>query len=345
MNLKYNHPYFLPFLLRIFSSLVPSTLFESFRVRRRRVYSFYRISNMVLLEKVCFRKKKNHLSLQDRLTLFFTKTLDVFFSVSEKMISSTIHAFVSASTFDAYSSSYSPSRRGRRFVMKSNAQSGTSSENYEKWSNPIGRSLCSLTMAMILPLAPSHVIPLIPPANSSEIEILQTPRPAEGYIVDDAGIVSRATSEQINKILRDLEEETGYRLNVVTVRKLEFEQDPYLFGDKVLETWYPTLEEGNDKGNFLLVKTSKEVAVVGGPKFLEAVGKNVLESILSKNVPIALEYDKFNEAIITSIKRISAVLEGKMDPGPPQIFERKVESNFKKPPRKSGAELRRLARN
>lgn len=58
MNLKYNHPYFLPFLLRIFSSLVPSTLFESFRVRRRRVYSFYCISNMVLLEKVCFRKKK-----------------------------------------------------------------------------------------------------------------------------------------------------------------------------------------------------------------------------------------------------------------------------------------------
>ena len=133
-------------------------------------------------------------------------------------------------------------------MMKSNAQSGTSSENYEKWSNPIGRSLCSLTMAMILPLAPSHVIPLVPLANSSEIEILQTPRPAEGYIVDDAGIVSRATSEQINKILRDLEEETGYRLNVVTVRKLEFEQDPYLFGDKVLETWYPTLEEGNDKG-------------------------------------------------------------------------------------------------
>jgi len=118
-------------------------------------------------------------------------------------------------------------------------------------------------------------------------------------------------------------------LNVITVRKLVFEQDPYAFGDKVLETWYPTLEEGNTKGNFLLVKSAKEAAVVGGPQFLKAVGNDVLDSILSKNVPINLEYEKFNEAMTSSIDRIAAVLEGKEDPGPPTKYEKDMSRTFK----------------
>ena len=43
----------------------------------------------------------------------------------------------------------------------------------------------------------------------------------------------------INSRLKELEEATGYHVNVITVRKLVFEQDPFAFGDKVLETWYP----------------------------------------------------------------------------------------------------------
>jgi len=166
-------------------------------------------------------------------------------------------------------------------------------------------------------------------ARASEIEILQTPKPTSGYIVDDAGILSRAAAGSINKTLQELESETGYHLNVITVRKLVFEQDPYAFGDKILETWYPTVEEGTNKGNFLLVKTAKEGAIVGGPKFLKAVGDDVLESILSKNVPINLEYEKFNEALTSSVDRIAAVLEGKADPGPPAKFEKDNSRTYK----------------
>jgi uncharacterized membrane protein YgcG len=141
--------------------------------------------------------------------------------------------------------------------------------------------------------------------------------------------MSRASAGQINKTLKELEDQTGYHLNVITVRKLVFEQDPYAFGDKVLETWYPTLEEGNNKGNLLLVKTAKEAAVVGGPQFLKAVGDDVLESVLTKNVPINLEYEKFNEALTSSVDRIAAVLEGKPDPGPPAKFEKDTSRTFK----------------
>jgi uncharacterized membrane protein YgcG len=191
----------------------------------------------------------------------------------------------------------------------------------------LGRGVSAFALASAMSLSPISMV--VDSANASEIEILQTPAPTSGYIVDDAGIMSRASAGSINKTLKELEDQTGYHLNVITVRKLVFEQDPYAFGDKVLETWYPTLEEGNNKGNFLLVKTAKEAAVVGGPKFLKAVGDDVLESVLSKNVPINLEYEKFNEALTSSVDRIAAVLEGKPDPGPPAKFEKDNSRTFK----------------
>jgi uncharacterized membrane protein YgcG len=168
-------------------------------------------------------------------------------------------------------------------------------------------------------------------ATAAELEILGTPAPAslKGYIVDDGGLRSRAASGSINSRLKELEEQTGYHVNVITVRKLVFEQDPFAFGDKVLETWYPTLEDGNNKGNLLLVKNTKEGAIVGGPAFLKAVGNDVLDSILSKNIPINLDEEKYGEALTSSVDRIVAALEGKADPGPPVKFEKNRDKTYK----------------
>lgn len=168
-------------------------------------------------------------------------------------------------------------------------------------------------------------------AKAAELEILGTPAPADGvaYLVDDAGLLSRASAGTLAGELKALEAQTGYHLNVVTVKKLVFEQDPFAFGDKVLETWYPTLEQGNNKGNLLLVKNTKEGAIVGGPAFLKAVGNDVLDSVLSKNIPYNTAEEKYGEALISSVKRISAVLEGKEDPGPPTRFEKNKAATYK----------------
>jgi hypothetical protein len=60
--------------------------------------------------------------------------------------------------------------------------------------------------------------------------------------------------------------------------------------------------------------------IAGGPAFLKGIGNDVLDSILSKNIPYNLEDEKFGEALTSSVARISAVLEGKEDPGPPAKF-------------------------
>lgn len=152
-----------------------------------------------------------------------------------------------------------------------------------------------------------------------------------------------------------MQKNTGYRLEVATVRKLEFETDAFSFGDKVsvmkkcisihkkcsvvaqifltlrsafseelmssflspqvIEKWYPTVEEGGKKGILLVVTTAKDGALTGGPGFLNAVGDNLIDSIISDHIPILTEEEKFNETVTSCASRVEAVLQGKEDPG------------------------------
>ena len=62
---------------------------------------------------------------------------------------------------------------------------------------------------------------------------------------------------------------TGYRIEVITVRKLEFETDAFAFGDKILAKWYPDKSEADKKGVLIIVTTGKDGAITGGPAFTQ----------------------------------------------------------------------------
>lgn len=52
-----------------------------------------------------------------------------------------------------------------------------------------------------------------------------------------------------------------------------------------MEKWYPSVEQGNDKGIVVLVTSQKEGAITGGPEFVKAVGDTVLDAAVSENLP------------------------------------------------------------
>merc|ERR1712087_592050 len=166
-------------------------------------------------------------------------------------------------------------------------------------------------------------------AMASEFDVLEAPVPETSYVVDDGGILSKSGKGTLVGKLRDLEKKTGYHLNIVTMRKLQFTPDPFEFADKALENWYPTLEQGNKKGVLLIVSSSREGAISGGPEFLKAVGNDVLDSIISETIPVLTQEEKFNEATLTCIKRISAVLQGEADPGAPKVTKVNTDRTYK----------------
>ncbi|MTV28590.1 TPM domain-containing protein, partial [Nitriliruptoraceae bacterium ZYF776] len=166
-------------------------------------------------------------------------------------------------------------------------------------------------------------------AFASEFDVLNDGPPKDTYVVDDAGVLSRVTRSDLKNLLSDLEYRKKIRINFVTVRKLTSKADAFEYADQVLERWYPTLEEGNNKGIVVLVTSQKEGAITGGPEFIKAVGDTVLDATLSQNLPVLATDEKYNEAIFSSAKRLAAAIDGLPDPGGPQAKDNKRESNFK----------------
>ena len=124
-------------------------------------------------------------------------------------------------------------------------------------------------------------------------------------------------------------QKTGYHLNVVTIRKLAFTSDAFEFADQLIEKWFPTKDLGDKEGLFVVVTSAKEGALVGGPSFTKAVGDALVDSLVSENVPILAGEEKFNEAVLSSVRRVEAKLEGRADPGAPVRQQSQAGSNFK----------------
>lgn len=164
---------------------------------------------------------------------------------------------------------------------------------------------------------------------ASEFDVLNEGPPKETFVVDDAGVLSRVTKSDLKRLLSDLESRKNLSINFITVRKLTSKADAFEYADQVLERWYPTVEEGNNKGIVVLITSQKEGAITGGPAFIQAVSENVLDSIISDNLPVLAADEKYNEAIYSSAKRLVAAIDGLPDPGGPTVKDGKRESNFK----------------
>ncbi|KAF8401613.1 hypothetical protein HHK36_012559 [Tetracentron sinense] len=194
------------------------------------------------------------------------------------------------------------------------------------WVSHIHHGLAALALSLAInfcPISPSD------PAVASEFDVLNGGPPTESYVVDDAGVLSRVTKSDLRRLLSDLESRKNFHLNFVTVRKLTSKADAFEYADQVLERWYPTIEDGNNKGIAVLVTSQKEGAVTGGPAFVQAVGDTILDATVSENLPVLATEEKYNEAVYSSAKRLVAAIDGLPDPGGPKINDNKRESNFK----------------
>ena len=66
---------------------------------------------------------------------------------------------------------------------------------------------------------------------------------------------------------------------------LQSKADAFEYADQVLERWYPSVEEGSNKGIVVLVTSQKEGAITGGPAFVQAVGETILDATVAENLP------------------------------------------------------------
>lgn len=124
-------------------------------------------------------------------------------------------------------------------------------------------------------------------------------------------MLSKSASGELNGKLADLEKRLGYKVTLITLRKLEYDPDAYSFSEKILKKWYKGTDS-SQKGLVLIITTGKDGAVLGGDKFMNTLGDDLIDGVVGGNIAVLTGEEKYNEAATSSINRIVAVLDGKV---------------------------------
>ena len=142
----------------------------------------------------------------------------------------------------------------------------------------------------------------------------------ETLVIDEADVLSRASRGELESKLRSFEDQR-VDARLITLRRLDYGISLNSFGEELLETWNsPT---GNPLLLMLIETQNKRSAVVADEKLEEQLPSSLLTSTARTTMTVPLrEGDRYRQASVDGLTRLSTVLSGAEDPGPPQEIER-----------------------
>lgn len=151
------------------------------------------------------------------------------------------------------------------------------------------------------------------------------------WVVDKAEVLSRLNEGSISSKLEKLQQETGYEVRLVTIRRLDYGDTAKTYTDKVFETWFPTEEAQANQVLLILDNVTNDAGIRTGAGVKSLLTDEIAESVVSETVQVPLRQgDKYNQALLDASDRLVTVLSGEPDPGPPVVTSTiQVEGTFK----------------
>jgi uncharacterized protein len=142
--------------------------------------------------------------------------------------------------------------------------------------------------------------------------------------------ISRLVKEgKINGDLKKLAQKTGQEVRFVVIRRLDFDETMPGFTEKLFQRWYPTPEEQANQTLVVIDTLTNGTALYRGVAAQSLVNDEVAESITNETIAVPLKNGgKYNQAVLEADKRLTALLSGQADPGPPTLQEINLEGTF-----------------
>jgi uncharacterized protein len=155
---------------------------------------------------------------------------------------------------------------------------------------------------------------------------------ADTWILDQGDVISRFNEGNLNKTFKDLAQETGREVRLVTIHRLDYGETPESFGQGLFTKWFPTAAEQANQVLLLVDTVTNGSALISGEKIKSLLTDSIAQSITEETLGTVLRNgNKYNQGFLDVRDRLVAVLSGKPDPGPPQKVETvKVEGTFTK---------------
>ena len=177
---------------------------------------------------------------------------------------------------------------------------------------------------------------IIPASSASATGVYQMPNLDTGnrtFIVDDADVLSRVTKNKLNNTLENLANLTGNEVRFVTIRRLDYGETADSFTEKLFDKWFPTLEAKANQTLVVLDTLTNNDAIRIGDAVKIFMSNDITQSLVNETIQVPIrDGNKYNEAFLAASDRLSAVLSGEADPGPPEVKDElsaQVAATFK----------------
>lgn len=148
------------------------------------------------------------------------------------------------------------------------------------------------------------------------------------WVVDQADTISRANEAKVSGDLKKLASSTGNEVRMVVIRRLDFGQTINQFADELFNKWYPTPEAKANQTLLVIDTLTNATAIRTGETTQKLLNDDIADSVAAFTVAAPLKNSAYNQAVLDASRRISAVLSGQPDPGPPEAQEINIESTF-----------------
>lgn len=179
------------------------------------------------------------------------------------------------------------------------------------------------TVLLVLPLSMGSALA----TGIFDVPVVNAGSPT--WIVDRGDVLSVLNKGAIEKKLSKLAEKTGNEVRFVTIRRYDYGETAKTFADGLFERWFPTPEVQANQALILLDIQTNTTDIRTGEKVKALMSDEVAQSIVSETMLTPIREDNYNQGLMDATNRLSAVLSGEPDPGPPEIKVVEVESTFK----------------
>ncbi|MFM9086842.1 MAG: photosystem II repair protein Psb32 [Cyanobium sp.] len=150
------------------------------------------------------------------------------------------------------------------------------------------------------------------------------PQAPSAHVLDNAHVLSRAGSQEIERVLQTFEEE-HVDARVITVSKLDYDLSLNTLGEELLARWATqTNGEGEGVSRLLLLidGQTRSTAVVASTGLGGRLPAELLTSTADSTMAIPLRSaERYRQATLDALTRLGTVLRGGEDPGEPLIEE------------------------
>jgi uncharacterized protein len=164
------------------------------------------------------------------------------------------------------------------------------------------------------------------PATATALYEIPTISPGvPTWLIDKAGVLSLATKTKVSGTLEKLAKSTGKEVRFITIHRFDYGDNAQTFTDKIFQKWFPTPAEQANQALVLLDDLTNTTGIRTGNAVKEVLSDEIATSIASETMLVPLRNgNKYNQSFGDAIDRLSAVLSGETDPGPPVIKEAEV---------------------